>query len=384
MPAESLSSTRDALESQLSARRSREELASVGLVLSDEEIERITVLFRAIDVDGDGTVCFEEFAKASSTLLATSFGLSSAALGRELRSRFEHADKDGNGALCFDEFLGFVTGLSGDTAGPLRAVRARGLAQLLETTLEMTSLSLARELTAASTDGERVTELSTYVDRWCTLDARKNAMGPIEYGADDAGASAERLETMLQEVGTLATDLALTNTTATAVFSLKRSLRLLLGGARASIAFCYRGLRITLGDVIESISMLGRLLAPWHSGGLSGQDVGLIRRTLGDLAKLVPYTIIMIIPMSPPGHVFAFSVLNRVFPGAVPSAFTAQRQDINELYARIAAETSPTGAKRFRFRVARSFVLAYSRKLTQAPVQYASRAIQRLRAATAA
>ena len=36
--------------------------------------------------------------------------------------------------------------------------------------------------------------------------------------------------------------------------------------------------------------------------------------------------------MSPPGHVFAFSVLNRVFPNAVPSAFTAQRQDINDIY----------------------------------------------------
>ena len=68
--------------------------------------------------------------------------------------------------------------------------------------------------------------------------------------------------------------------------------------------------------------------------------MGLVQRTLGDLAKLVPYTIIMVIPMSPPGHVFAFSVLNRVFPGAVPSAFTAQRQDINDIYARIAAEAS--------------------------------------------
>ena len=68
--------------------------------------------------------------------------------------------------------------------------------------------------------------------------------------------------------------------------------------------------------------------------------MGLVQRTLGDLAKLVPYTIIMVIPMLPPGHVFAFSVLNRVFPGAVPSAFTAQRQDINDIYARIAAEAS--------------------------------------------
>ena len=36
-----------------------------------------------------------------------------------------------------------------------------------------------------------------------------------------------------------------------------------------------------------------------------------IRRTLIDLVALVPYSIIMVIPLSPPGHVFAFSVLNR-------------------------------------------------------------------------
>jgi len=61
---------------------------------------------------------------------------------------------------------------------------------------------------------------------------------------------------------------------------------------------------------------------------------------VADLLMLVPYTAIMVIPMSPPGHVFAFSVLNRVFPNAVPSAFTAQRQDINDIYSRVAAEAS--------------------------------------------
>ena len=57
-------------------------------------------------------------------------------------------------------------------------------------------------------------------------------------------------------------------------------------------------------------------------------------------AVQVPYAIIMVIPLSPPGHVFAFSLLNRVFPGAVPSGFTAERQDIKELYARIADEAA--------------------------------------------
>ena len=51
-----------------------------------------------------------------------------------------------------------------------------------------------------------------------------------------------------------------------------------------------------------------------------------VRRTLVDLLALVPYTIIMIIPLSPPGHVFAFSLMKKCFPAAIPSPFTAQRQ----------------------------------------------------------
>ena len=93
-------------------------------------------------------------------------------------------------------------------------------------------------------------------------------------------------------------------------------------------------------------------------------------------ARATRYTIIMIIPLSPPGHVFAFSLMKkylagprphapchyahaivrlraqlhiftasqscysmcRCFPAAVPSPFTAQRQDIYEIYTRIAIE----------------------------------------------
>ena len=93
-----------------------------------------------------------------------------------------------------------MASLSGDAVGPLKAARAKGLEQLLETTLEMASLSLARELTAATTDGARLRELSAYVDRWCALEARRGAMPALaEDEADEEGRCAERLEGMLQE-----------------------------------------------------------------------------------------------------------------------------------------------------------------------------------------
>ena len=50
-----------------------------------------------------------------------------------------------------------------------------------------------------------------------------------------------------------------------------------------------------------------------------------------DLVCLVPYSIIAVVPLSPPGHMFAFSLMKACFPAAVPSGFTSQRQDISEM-----------------------------------------------------
>ena len=333
--------------------KQREQIA----LLEEAEVSatsRAQLVFDAMDTNGDGSICLAEFTDAASM-----FSIGEA----ELERRFYQADEGSDdGVLDFDEFASFLSDLRGDSIGPLRAARAAGLGALLETTLEMASLSLARELTAAATDGGRATELSACVDRWCDLEKRSRE--PIELASgsssdgggsgsggggdeDDGGGAeaqlddaqqADRLESLLLEVGELATDLALTNVTATVEWSVRRSARLLAAGARASIGFCVRGLRITWGDVVESCGLLARAL--FRGRALLQPDVSLIKRTVFDCLMLVPYAIIMIIPLSPPGHVFAFSVLNRVFPGAVPSGFTAQRQDIDELYARIAAEAT--------------------------------------------
>jgi len=84
--------------------------------------------------------------------------------------------------------------------------------------------------------------------------------------------------------------------------------------------------------------MLQNLLV--RQRGLRSKDQELLRRTIVDVVMLVPYTIIMVIPLSPPGHVFAFSLLNKCFPTAVPSPFTSQRQDVYEIYTRIAADAA--------------------------------------------
>lgn len=77
----------------------------------------------------------------------------------------------------------------------------------------------------------------------------------------------------------------------------------------------------------------------WFQGAtLEPKQADFCRRTAADVALLVPYSIICIVPLSPPGHIFAFSLMNRCFPGAVPSGFTERRQDMYDIYKRIATQ----------------------------------------------
>ena len=150
-------------------------------------------------------------------------------------------------------------------------------------------------------------------------------------------AQAHELEALLEQVGDLAADLSMTNVTGSAMWSIQKMGSQALRQADAALRFCWRGLRIFAGDVVESVCLLARVL---RGGKLTTSDVRTIKRTATDAIALIPYTIIMVIPLSPPGHVFAFSLLNRCFPSAVPSAFTMQRQDIDEIYSRIASEAA--------------------------------------------
>lgn len=296
------------------------------------------------------------------------------------------ADSNRDGALDFNEFASMLSTLSQDALGPLRETRAASLARLLNVTLEMTQLTLARELDSAASrlpserpraSPARLAQLERCVDRWCDLgeQAEATAAAVREEGAGGggggggAGAAAEEeveercagIELLLEQVGDLASELSMTNVTTTAMWSMREFGSQALRRADASLRFCWRGLRIFAGDVAESAYLVARLL---QGRRLTSSGVRTIKRTLTDAVALVPYTIIMVIPLSPPGHrfprrpaapppaprcdepfvagcrrhVFAFSLLNRCFPAAVPSAFTAQRQDIDEIYSRIAAE----------------------------------------------
>jgi len=63
-------------------------------------------------------------------------------------------------------------------------------------------------------------------------------------------------------------------------------------------------------------------------GNLKAREVAALRRTARDLLTFIPFIIILIIPLTPLGHVLVFSFLQRYFPGFFPSQFTNQRQDL--------------------------------------------------------
>jgi hypothetical protein len=57
-----------------------------------------------------------------------------------------------------------------------------------------------------------------------------------------------------------------------------------------------------------------------------------IRRTTLDIFTFVPFVIILIIPLTPVGHVLIFSFIQRYFPALFPSQFSQRRQELMKKY----------------------------------------------------
>ena len=205
----------------------------------------------------------------------------------------------------------------------------------------MTCLNLMAELSSHQR-GESARRLSTLeecVERWCSIEAAAapaiTTPLPSKANSRKVAAKEGELEKLLARVGGLASELAMSNVTESSYFTARRSARQLARGLVASLQFIWRGLRIMASDISQCGVLMRRA---WNGYTLIEQEVALVKRTAIDMVAIVPYSIIMAVPLSPPGHVFAFSLLSRVFPP--PTPFTRQRQDITEMYTTIAAEAA--------------------------------------------
>lgn len=99
-----------------------------------------------------------------------------------------------------------------------------------------------------------------------------------------------------------------------------------------ALMFGVRGVRLLSSD----IGAAGRLF--WRAivgGTLKPREVAALRRTARDLLTFVPFTIILILPLTPVGHVLIFGFIQRYFPGFFPSQFTSRRQDLMIKYEQL-------------------------------------------------
>jgi len=93
--------------------------------------------------------------------------------------------------------------------------------------------------------------------------------------------------------------------------------------------FYVKGVRLFSDDVLFCSSLILRALQGYT---LKPREVRTLRRTFKDTITFIPVLIILIIPLTPIGHVLIFGAIQRVFPDFFPSCFTERRQNLLELY----------------------------------------------------
>ena len=105
--------------------------------------------------------------------------------------------------------------------------------------------------------------------------------------------------------------------------------------AAEGLAFYGRGVQLMGDDLQLFVNMLSRAVVQGYT--LGGRETKILRRISKDFLTLVPFVIILIIPLSPIGHVLVFSFIQRFFPDFFPSQFTEGRQNIMSMYSSITA-----------------------------------------------
>jgi hypothetical protein len=103
----------------------------------------------------------------------------------------------------------------------------------------------------------------------------------------------------------------------------------LIGQLNNSLAFYGKGCQLFFNDCVFSTSLIGKALVGYT---LKPREVRTLRRTFKDVITFVPVVIILIIPLTPIGHVLIFGAIQRFFPDFFPSCFTERRQNLLSLY----------------------------------------------------
>ena len=105
--------------------------------------------------------------------------------------------------------------------------------------------------------------------------------------------------------------------------------------AKEGAEFMARGVKMLGGDISASARFFGRAVM---GSTLRPREVQTIRRTTLDIFTFVPFIIILIIPLTPVGHVLIFSFIQRYFPALFPSQFSGRRQELMKKYEELSLQ----------------------------------------------
>lgn len=107
---------------------------------------------------------------------------------------------------------------------------------------------------------------------------------------------------------------------------------------REGAEFYSRGMRLFAGDMRFAMRLIRRAVLGYTP---SPREIRTIRRTARDLLTLIPFTVVLIAPLTPVGHVLIFGFLQRYWPEFFPSTFSERRQAVmkrHEQYAKSLGE----------------------------------------------
>jgi len=102
---------------------------------------------------------------------------------------------------------------------------------------------------------------------------------------------------------------------------------------KSGLEFYTNGVQLLWQDVQYACNLVSK--AAFSNYTLRAWEVRTLQRTVKDLLTLIPFLIILIIPLSPVGHVLVFSFFQKNFPEFFPSSFTEQRQNVTKIYNEI-------------------------------------------------
>mmetsp|Transcript_69461 Transcript_69461/g.165582 ORF Transcript_69461/g.165582 Transcript_69461/m.165582 type:complete len:577 (-) Transcript_69461:161-1891(-) len=111
------------------------------------------------------------------------------------------------------------------------------------------------------------------------------------------------------------------------------SLRTSLRKIRRGLMFQVNGVRLLYQDLQHAIRLVLKVLFLNHA--LQKREANVCRRAVKDLLVLVPFLVLLLIPLSPPGHMLVFSLILKVYPDFVPTPFTEHRQNVMRIYNEI-------------------------------------------------